>query len=115
LNPSLFIEMETQVDLKWISVVSLGTLFTLLLNYGIAGGPYWYRDNFGEAAAYGFTVVFLFFDILTLSAATLYTSGIRNRRVYKIAIILFVFSMSFLLLAVTVTLSAKALTFTFMD
>lgn len=72
------------------------------------------QRQFGEAVAYGFTVVFLFFDILTLSAATLYTSGIRNRRVYKIAIILFVFSMIFLLLAVIITLSAKALTFTFM-
>lgn len=37
--------METQVDLKWISVVSLGTLVALLLNYDIAGGPCWYRDN----------------------------------------------------------------------
>jgi len=106
--------MEAQIDLKWISVVSLGTLFILLLNYGIAGGHYWYRDNFGEASAYGFTIVFLFFNILTLSAATLYASGVRNRRVYKMAIVLFVFSMIFLFLATITTLSAKALTFTFM-
>jgi hypothetical protein len=109
-----WIEIEAQIDPKWISVVPLGTLFILLLNYSIAGGHYWHRNNFGEASAYDFTVVFLFFNVLTLSATTLYTSGVRNRRVYKMAMVLFVSSMIFLCLATTTTLSAKVLTFTFM-
>lgn len=110
-----WLEMESLKDLKWISIVSLGTFFIVLFNYALAGGYYWNRRSLWEASAYGFTVVFLFLNFLTLTVSTLFTSGIRHKKVYQIATSFFVVSMLFFVLALVLTLARSSLTFGFMS
>lgn len=106
--------MENQKDLKWISLVSLGAMVILLLNYAFAGGYSWTRQNFLEAWSFGLTLIFLFLNVLTISISTLFSSGIRSATVYNTAEGLFVVSMLFFFLALVSTLAkGPNLTFTF--
>jgi hypothetical protein len=106
--------MENQKNLKWISLVSLGTMVILLLNYAFAGGYSWTRQNFLEAWSFGLTLAFLFFNVLAISVSTLFSSGIRSATVCNTARSLFVVSMLFFFLALISALArGPNLTFTF--
>lgn len=100
--------MESPENLKWISIVSLATLFIALFNYGMG---LWSR-SFWKDWTYGLNVVFLLLDIATLSLSTLFTSGTQHKTMYKFTISFFAVSMIFLFLALWSTLGVP-LTFSF--
>ena len=78
--------MENQKDLKWICLVSLGAMFILLFNYNYARDHYWQFPGFLGAWSYGWIVAYFFLNVLSISTATLYMSGIRGVTVYRITI-----------------------------
>ena len=105
--------MESPKDLKWISLVSLGTFFVVLFNYACAGGYYWYKASSWQSWAFGSTVVFLFLNSFTLSLSTLFMSGIKHRKVYQITISFFVVSMIFFVIALVLALARGDFIYTF--
>ncbi len=88
-------QVETWFDLKWICVVCLITIFIWWFGYLTAGISY---PQFYRVLTAGFSIIFLFFDISALTAATLYASGLRNTITRYAAVIPFVLSMVFLFL-----------------
>ena len=63
------------------------------------GGVYYYVfPQSYRILTTGFSTIFLFFDISALTTATIYGSGIRNKRVLYTSLILFILSMIFLFL-----------------
>ncbi len=82
--------VDTPRDLKWMCLVCLVTIFVWWLGY-LSMGPY-YLQRYRIMMA-GFSMIFLFFDLATLTAATLHLSGVRSQIIHHATVVLFVLSM----------------------
>jgi hypothetical protein len=106
--------LESTLDLKWVAIVSVGVLFIALFNYAFLGGYYSRSRDFWMAMTHGFHAVFLFFNVSTLTMATICMTGKRSNRLHSLTMVFFIFSMIFLFLALSLALWIEPLTYAFM-
>ena len=69
------------------------------------------RAHFSDLLWFDSTMTFFFLSVLTISTATLFTSGIKKAAIYKTAIGSFIVTMGFFLLVVILQMMTRPLIF----